>query len=749
MPRAALVAAAKLSALACLGSVARAQDAATCEHVLCNTPEHNVPPDNHLAEIAVLNATRTEDECRTGGHTATGAPDDDVLWEDCACGCRAPNRVGIIGAILGFWIFYAVVTMLFVGGISVLRAPHKKAYAELKAAGKVTEDTEEMGGDSSMGWMSKAEEEVRQDVSRCRFHPHPCDQSDPCIWRAWQCGLDAAAYLLHLRQCAMFWLANFCTMGLILLVTYFVGGSYETEWTMFAFSYGNLKKGSGARWVPVLAQFWFVGATIAFTLWKQKAFDALKLEAEEEGGRHTSLNTVWISKMPTSVTESDLKTWLDANYPDNQEANMVWDVNALGHNIRQRRRLIMKINALTTKVAENPDDAGSSKTKLKIEGLTQQVKDLEQWEDPLRKRAPRTAGSAFVTFSSEESALAFKKEVGETQGAGAGDLAVGKWAVVMAPRSAEIYWENFGLEPSEQTQNTLKSLGWTVAMFLLFTFFALSAFWIIGPQYMSILYGAYYTAEWADPHAAHVDAVGGFVFYGVFGLFFVIGFLALEEEMAPIVKYICKFEMPYTKSHKQSSYLGKIYWFYMIYHVALSTVLLGVLAMWCEISNVPLRDGNGDVYGDGCTGYETGRDTELPDTCRSGRLQLYIESVGVFHQHRLYLTACVIDFLHVLEGLKFFTRKAHTLTPEEEAQFDGAEDEEDDEELHDDEADQYFNDKFDYTRNYGESIAVLTSIATYATMHPSMMFLGSTYYGFKYYVVRVTTPRFVARRGCR
>merc|ERR1719247_1693942 len=186
----------------------------------------------------------------------------------------------------------------------------------------------------------------------------------------------------------------------------------------------------------------------------------------------------------------------------------------------------------------------------------------------------------------------------------------------MAPRSAEIYWENFGLEPSEQTQNTLKSLGWTVAMFLLFTFFALSAFWIIGPQYMSILYGAYYMAEWAEPHAAHVDALGGFVFYGVFGLFFVIGFLALEEEMAPIVKYICKFEMPYTKSHKQSSYLGKIYWFYMIYHVALSTVLLGVLAMWCEISNVPLRDGNGDVYGDGCTAYETGRDTELPDTCR-------------------------------------------------------------------------------------------------------------------------------------
>jgi len=39
--------------------------------------------------------------------------------------------------------------------------------------------------------------------------------------------------------------------------------------------------------------------------------------------------------------------------------------------------------------------------------------------------------------------------------------------------------------------------------------------------------------------------------------------LQLEEEMSPIVKFICKFESPYTKSHKQSSYLGKMYWFYV------------------------------------------------------------------------------------------------------------------------------------------------------------------------------------------
>lgn len=46
----------------------------------------------------------------------------------------------------------------------------------------------------------------------------------------------------------------------------------------------------------------------------------------------------------------------------------------------------------------------------------------------------------------------------------------------------------------------------------------------------------------------------------------------------------------------------------------------------------------------------------------------------------------------------------------------------------------FFSDKFDYTRNYAESIAVFTSICTYSTMHPTMFLLGSSYYAIKYYV---------------
>ena len=531
----------------------------------------------------------------------------------------------------------------------------------------------------------------------------------------------------------MFWLFQACTIGIILLCTYRFAGDYETDMYIFTYSSANVAQTNGAKWVSVLAQFWLVGTTVAFTMWKQKGMDAYKLEAEEEGGRHTSLNTVWISNIPTDATEETLRSWFEDNHGDDLlEAKMVWDVNALGHNIRGRRRLIYKINALNEHIASNLDDAGSAKTKLKIDNLTQQVKKLEQWEPELRGRTERSAGHAFVTFKSESATQVFRQGlVAKQSGAMTGQaasLGVSKWSAIMAPRTAEIYWENFGLEPAEKLNNQIKAMALTLLMFLVFVLAALGAFWVLGFMYMRYLYWVYPEKDIGATYDGMRDSVGGFVWYGVFGLFFAVVFLGLEEEMSPIVKFICKFETPFTKSHKQSSYLAKMFWFYMIYHVALSTVLLGILALWCEVKNVPVVEG-------GCLGVERAGPGSLdPAKCRSGRLQLYVESVGVFHQHRLYLTSCVIDFLQCLNGLSFFTRKAHTLEDSELAEFDGAEDEEDEEELLEDEADQHFSDKFDYTRNYAESIAVFTSICTYATMHPTMFLLGSSYYGIKYYV---------------
>lgn len=193
------------------------------------------------------------------------------------------------------------------------------------------------------------------------------------------------------------------------------------------------------------------------------------------------------------------------------------------------------------------------------------------------------------------------------------------------------------------------------------------------------------------------EAVTPYIWYGVISMFLLGAFLFLEEEMATIVKFISMFEMPLTKSQKQhacessvphrslpcclSSFvrraevkaatadMGKCFFFYVIYHLLLSTVLLGVLAATVKIDH--------EHHG-------------------GGAVELWVESVGMFHQNRCvsqlgagrrlhiatptccmltggvcscFVTACVIDLFHVMEGLKFFTRPAHTLTPEEQGKF--------------------------------------------------------------------------------
>ena len=49
-------------------------------------------------------------------------------------------------------------------------------------------------------------------------------------------------------------------------------------------------------------------------------------------------------------------------------------------------------------------------------------------------------------------------------------------------------------------------------------------------------------------------------------------------------------------------------------------------------------------------------------------------------------------------------------------------------------ADRFFSDHFDFSKNYGESLAIFTAISCFATMHPSIMLCGATYFYAKYYI---------------
>eukprot|EP01052_Picozoa_sp_SAG31_P005584 SAG31_NODE_247_length_19134_cov_12.255050_9_plen_87_part_00 len=72
---------------------------------------------------------------------------------------------------------------------------------------------------------------------------------------------------------------------------------------------------------------------------------------------------------------------------------------------------------------------------------------------------------------------------------------------------------------------------------------------------MGILYTVYPTEYWGDVRDKMSDIfteVGSYII----GFVCFIIFLGMEEEMAPVVKYISKTSAPTTKSKKQSIYLG-------------------------------------------------------------------------------------------------------------------------------------------------------------------------------------------------
>jgi hypothetical protein len=700
--------------------------AATCREWTCTDPLFRISPSEQSVSTDFPATVVGAGPIFTVNGTATNATSNGTLLStvpeasadcvasdladpiDCLCGCTTPGRVPVL-VLPGLVVVYAFIVAFFVVLIKWLRAGPKREYTQLRRSQGLSEeqlnDPNEPPAMSTLAWMSKPNNDVLQDY-----------------------GLDAAVYLLHCRQCSMYWMGQFVVVGVALCYVYRVRGDFEHNWNMFAFSYANLAPSNSLKWVPALAQFWFAGSTVWFAKHKQKAMDTYKRQAESEdmGGRHTSLNTVWIQGVASSATEHDLVRWFDRNYKGQVEqdehgvirAKLVWDVNALGHNVRLRRKWIKQINALSRKKPQLVPKQ-QAKADKDITRLIEKVDTLSEWEKPLRQRGKRAAGSAFVTFSEEEHCLNFRRAMVHHRAAEdtaeAVALGVSRWSTELAPRPADIYWENFGLDPNEEVANHAKVTFWTLVMFTLFVMFGLAIMWTIGFLYFELLYRVYPKESIYASHRSQYDFVGPYVWYGGGAVCAVI-FLALEEEMSPIVKFLCKFDSPLTKSHKQSSYLHKIFWFYVIYHVLLTTFLFGRLVLWLEVADVAVV---------GVEGVEK----------RSGRLQLYVETVGAFHQNRLFLTSCVIDMLHVMEGVGFFTRKARQLTAEEEGSFQGAEDAEDEEDdLHISEGNHFLNCKFDYTRNYGESIAVMTSISCYATMHPTIMFFGAFYFAIKSFV---------------
>ena len=335
---------------------------------------------------------------------------------------------------------------------------------------------------------------------------------------------------------------------------------------------------------------------------------------------------------------------------------------------------------------------------------------LKEAEPQLRAKQFTGSGNVFITFNTEEDALVFRMEhaAGKITDP---ELRVERWTAMFAPVPAEIYWENMGLGRFIRAVNSLVGLALTTTIFAFFCAIVALAVFFLGWDYMEVLYGLEAQENIKVVVTDVKDTLTWPVYYCFIALGLFVSILGLEEEMAPIIKFFSKFERPVTKSKKQSSYLAKAYIFYVLFHLLLSTVGFAMLVQYVS----------------------------TPDWKR-----LYILCVGTFHMNRCLLTCFVVDPFHMMEGAKFFRRPNHVLTAEEQMKLASAEDEEDDEAVTE-ETDDFFNDQYDFSKNYGETIAIFTAVSYYSLMHPAIMPCGAIYYYVKYVIDKYEVTRQFSR----
>jgi hypothetical protein len=240
-------------------------------------------------------------------------------------GYRQPHRVAVYMVVV-FILFYALVIGFFVVVYSILRRGPARRYAELFDTGEIVEEVDD-GAEmedpaartarplrssflrvqhealrTGAGWMSKPIAEVYRDS-----------------------GLDAALYLTHVKQMAIYCTVHFCTMGLGLVSVYVLAGDVEGDeqsLSMFAWSYANLGPNNGLRFITVAASYWCIVTTMYFCRLKRSTFREYNQKSEDEAGARgaTSRFTAWISGVDTKATKQQLDRYFAKHYSGEVEA---------------------------------------------------------------------------------------------------------------------------------------------------------------------------------------------------------------------------------------------------------------------------------------------------------------------------------------------------------------------------------------------------------------------------------------------
>ena len=626
-----------------------------------------------------------------------------------ACLSRVPGAQALGTVALPFYalfFLFVVWSICFLGIMWLFitfRARFKAQYEEAKRVGLVLEDEnvvedlpedeviDEAGAVGALGFLSFPDSETSHEM-----------------------GLDASLYLAHAMQCAKFWMFHSCTLGIVLILTYQIAGNKTTytryvdasdthpaqnitltdSWVDFySFSIGTLKcdeeECTWAIIIPIIGSFWFVFTNLVFVAWRQKLMDTIKVAADGQSV-HSSVYTIMLRGVDKTTDTEDFKRYFEAGYPEHiNNVHIALDYTGLQKNVRAQTHVIRQMNKIVDDGGEKKDDYSS---------LEVQRKALEAEEPALRDMDHPSTGIIFVTFDEEVNARQFIAD--HKAHTVADELGIKEGKCQLAPLACDMYWENIAVTRGERYVKMVWTWSATFAIFSVFILMACGMVFCIGFDYMEILYNAKGLPEFTKPVHAVKETLGLFMFYVVCTTVLAISFLFLEEEIPHIVKYFTKYEQYMSKTKKQSAYMFKCYLHYLIYHLVISTFFLGLLTKMVDSANRP---------------------------------RLFMEISGCFHCNRMMLTVAIIDAFHWCEGLKFF-RRPISVTDEDsaEAVFHSAEEMDDDDDAIECAADAFFNNHFNFSRNYAESTAVFGAASYYAINTPLIQFFAIIYFGGKY-----------------
>ncbi|XP_077366549.1 CSC1-like protein 1 [Festucalex cinctus] len=398
-----------------------------------------------------------------------------------------------------------------------------------------------------------------------------------------RCGRDAVHYLSFQRHLVILLLVITVTSLAIILPVNLTGDLLGNEPQNFGrTTIGNLQKGNDWLWLHTVFAVLYLALTVVLLRHHTSQMKGM--------GPDTARNTLFVTSVPKTATEDDVKTHFAEAYPSCQvcAVNIAYDVAKLMHldkervragkNLRYYERVLEKTGQRETihprlcgylcccATCDKVDaiEYYSSKEKDLLEEVRQQVEVVPQ----------RPLGLAFVTLQTEAMAKYILKDFNALDCGGAScccgrqpqpssksaSIKVRKWRVSFAPHPRNLYWDHLSVQGFSWF---MRYVMLNFLLFFLLTFLTTPAIIINTMDKFNVTKPIYY--------------LNSPIISQFFPTFLLWCFSAL---LPTIVYYSTLGEAHWSRSSEQLSMMHKLYFFLLFMVLILPSLGLTSLALF-------------------------------------------------------------------------------------------------------------------------------------------------------------------------